>query len=79
MGRQSESQRERYLNELEQQRLTCDIYVDGGLFLGLVPVPAAEQARVLGHAAAHRHTAAVMLPRPPTARLLHSHLISGQT
>lgn len=59
--------------------LTCDINIDGGLFPGSVSVPAAEQARVLGLAAADRHTAAVLLARPPTARLVHLQLISGQT
>lgn len=59
--------------------LTCDIYIDGGLFLGPVLVSAAERAGVLGLAAAHRHEAAVLLPRPPAARRLHPHLISGQT
>lgn len=92
MGLLNESERESYLKErqrrkevclffleLGQQCLTCDIYIDGGLFSGSVPVSAAEQAGVLGHAAAHCQKAAVLLARPPTARFLHSHLISGQT
>lgn len=59
--------------------LTCDIDVDGGLLLGPVPVVAAEQAGVLGLAARHRQHAAVLLARPPTARLVHPHLVPGQT
>lgn len=66
-------------SDLWQQRLTCDIYIDGGLLSSSVPVSAAEQAGVLGLAAADRHAAAVLLARPPTAGLLHLYLISGQT
>lgn len=65
--------------DFRQQGLTCDIYIDRGLFSGSVPVSAVEQAGVLGLAAAHCHMAAVLLARPPTAGLLHSHLISSQT
>lgn len=67
------------LLDLCQQCHTCDIYIDGGLFLGPVPVSATEQASVLGLAVADRQTAAVLLTSLPTARLLHLHLISGQT
>lgn len=63
---------------LFDQCLTCDIYINRGLFSGSVLVPAAEQAGVQGLCAADRHTAAVMLACLPTARFLHLHLISGQ-
>lgn len=76
---QLERKCELYSRTSGQQCLTCDKYVDEGLSLGFVLVSAAELAGVLSLAAAHCQTAAVMLPRPPTARFLHSHLICGQT
>lgn len=57
-----------------RQRLTCDIHVDGALFVVLVAVSAAEAAGVLGPGAAEPQKAAVLL-FGPAAPLLHLHLV----
>lgn len=64
--------------DVGRRRLTCDKYVDGGVFVGLRLVSAAELAGVLGLAAGHLQPAAVLLLLPPTAKIPLLHLTGGQ-
>lgn len=58
--------------------LTCDVHIDGLVFCGHVPVPAAERASVMGLAVANTQTAAVVLVCSPTAKFIYFHLIPVQ-